>query len=80
MQIETNFDFVPFINDYYIFFVCDQAKKLLADEMNVVKEGMAHGDLSLDAYTTVWEECLSQVSISIFYAYIIIECLENTLK
>ncbi|XP_043498575.1 cell division cycle 5-like protein [Polistes fuscatus] len=22
---------------------------------------MAHGDLSLDAYTTVWEECLSQI-------------------
>ncbi|KAI4499230.1 hypothetical protein M0802_005813 [Mischocyttarus mexicanus] len=39
----------------------DEAKKLLADEMNVVKDGMAHGDLSLDAYTTVWEECLSQI-------------------
>ncbi|KAK2585338.1 hypothetical protein KPH14_010019 [Odynerus spinipes] len=39
----------------------EAAKKLLADEMNVVKEGMAHGDLSLDAYTTVWEECLSQI-------------------
>lgn len=39
----------------------DAAKQLLADEMNVVKEGMAHGDLSLDAYTTVWEECLSQI-------------------
>jgi pre-mRNA-splicing factor CDC5/CEF1 len=29
--------------------------------MSVVKEGMAHGDLSLDSYCTVWEECLSQV-------------------
>lgn len=29
--------------------------------MAVVKEGMAHGELSLDAYTTVWEECLSQI-------------------
>lgn len=29
--------------------------------MAVVKEGMAHGELSLDSYTTVWEECLSQV-------------------
>lgn len=37
--------------------------------MNVVKEGMAHGDLSLDAYTTVWEECLSQVIISFSYIY-----------
>ncbi len=32
---------------------------MLTDEMAVVKEGMAHGELSLDAYTTVWEECLS---------------------
>ncbi|XP_076655106.1 cell division cycle 5-like protein [Halictus rubicundus] len=37
------------------------AKKLLIDEMSVVKEGMAHGELSLDSYTTVWEECLSQI-------------------
>lgn len=39
----------------------ENAKKLLEDEMAVVREGMAHGDLSLDAYTTVWEECLSQI-------------------
>ncbi|KAG7212980.1 hypothetical protein KM043_002320 [Ampulex compressa] len=39
----------------------DAAKQLLTDEMAVVKEGMAHGDLSLDSYTTVWEECLSQI-------------------
>merc|ERR1712029_1207646 len=26
-----------------------------------VAEGMQHGDLSLDAYTQVWEECLAQV-------------------
>ncbi|XP_050465844.1 cell division cycle 5-like protein [Cataglyphis hispanica] len=37
------------------------AKTMLTDEMMVVKEGMAHGELSLDAYTTVWEECLSQI-------------------
>ena len=29
--------------------------------MDVVKAGMAHGDLPQDAYTQVWEECLSQV-------------------
>ena len=29
--------------------------------MDVVKQGMLHGDLSLDAYTQVWEECLAQV-------------------
>nr|XP_033321478.1 cell division cycle 5-like protein isoform X3 [Megalopta genalis] len=37
------------------------AKKLLIEEMSVVKDGMAHGELSLDSYTTVWEECLSQI-------------------
>jgi len=37
------------------------ARSLLAAEMEVVKEGMGHGDLSLEAYTQVWEECLSQV-------------------
>ncbi|KAK0178937.1 hypothetical protein PV327_007775 [Microctonus hyperodae] len=39
----------------------DAAKQLLTDEMEVVREGMAHGELSLDAYSTVWEECLSQI-------------------
>ena len=29
--------------------------------MQVVKKGMGHGDLSLEVYTQVWEECLSQV-------------------
>ncbi|CAH0396111.1 unnamed protein product [Bemisia tabaci] len=39
----------------------EEAKKLLAEEMNVVKQGMGHGDLSIDAFSQVWEECLSQV-------------------
>lgn len=39
----------------------DTAKQLLMDEMEVVRDGMAHGELSLDAYSTVWEECLSQI-------------------
>uniref|UniRef100_A0A182NG25 Pre-mRNA-splicing factor CDC5/CEF1 n=1 Tax=Anopheles dirus TaxID=7168 RepID=A0A182NG25_9DIPT len=38
-----------------------EARKLLAEEMGVVKQGMAHGDLSLESYTQVWQECLSQV-------------------
>ncbi|TRY78786.1 hypothetical protein TCAL_11803 [Tigriopus californicus] len=38
-----------------------QAKALLEQEMTVVKEGMNHGDVSLEAYTQVWEECLAQV-------------------
>jgi len=39
----------------------DEAKELLEQEMETVKTGMQHGDLSLDAYTQVWEECLAQV-------------------
>ena len=38
-----------------------QAKELLQVEMDYVKQKMGHGDLSLEAYTKVWEECYSQV-------------------
>ncbi|KAM4772239.1 cell division cycle 5-like protein [Rhinophrynus dorsalis] len=37
------------------------AEELLQQEMEVVKQGMGHGDLSLDSYNQVWEECYSQV-------------------
>jgi len=37
------------------------ARELMKQEMEVVKQGMGHGELSLDAYTQVWEECLAQV-------------------
>lgn len=40
---------------------CLKAKRLLQMEMDYVKKGMGHGDLSIDAYSTVWEECYSQV-------------------
>lgn len=36
---------------------------MLAAEMEVVKAGMGHGDLSMEAYTQVWEECYGQVNI-----------------
>ncbi|KAF6208293.1 hypothetical protein GE061_016747 [Apolygus lucorum] len=39
----------------------EKAKKMLKTEMEVVKQGMNHGDLSLDTFTQVWEECLAQV-------------------
>nr|SVE75628.1 EOG090X02CC [Daphnia hispanica] len=39
----------------------EQAKELLKVEMEKVKSGMGHGDLTMEAYTQVWEECLSQV-------------------
>ncbi|XP_030054620.1 cell division cycle 5-like protein [Microcaecilia unicolor] len=38
-----------------------KAEELLAKEMDVVKQGMGHGDLSIEAYNQVWEECYSQV-------------------
>lgn len=38
-----------------------KANELLQAEMEVVKAGMAHGDLPKEAYTQVWEECLGQV-------------------
>lgn len=38
-----------------------QAKELLQQEMQMVKEGMGHGDLSLDAFSQVWDECYAQV-------------------
>ncbi|KAL3050747.1 hypothetical protein OYC64_012716 [Pagothenia borchgrevinki] len=37
------------------------AKAVLAAEMEVVKGGMGHGDLSMEAYSQVWEECYGQV-------------------
>ncbi|CAG9765204.1 unnamed protein product [Ceutorhynchus assimilis] len=39
----------------------ETAKQMLKKEMEVVKKGMNHGDLPMDAYTQVWEECLGQV-------------------
>ncbi|TKS86050.1 Cell division cycle 5-like protein [Collichthys lucidus] len=39
----------------------EQAKAVLAAEMEVVKAGMGHGDLSMEAYSQVWEECYGQV-------------------
>ncbi|GFO03517.1 cell division cycle 5-like protein [Plakobranchus ocellatus] len=38
-----------------------QAHELLEKEMQVVKEGMGHGELSAESYAQVWEECYSQV-------------------
>ncbi|XP_078700146.1 cell division cycle 5-like protein [Branchiostoma floridae x Branchiostoma belcheri] len=37
------------------------AKELLSHEMEVVKAGMGHGDLSVEVFNQVWEECYSQV-------------------
>jgi len=37
------------------------ARELLEKEIPVVRKAMGHGDLSIEAYTQVWEECYSQV-------------------
>lgn len=39
----------------------ERAKDLLKREMEVVKKGMGHGELSLESYTHVWEQCLEEV-------------------
>lgn len=38
-----------------------EANKMMIEEMHTVKSGMGHGDLSLENYSQVWQECLSQV-------------------
>lgn len=42
-------------------YYCKQAQDVLVQEMEVVKQGMSHGELSSEAYNQVWEECYSQV-------------------
>lgn len=39
----------------------ERAREMLHAEMEVVKRGMGHGDLSLEAFSQVWDECYSQV-------------------
>lgn len=39
----------------------EEAKLMLKEEMQNVKIGMAHGDLSIESYSQVWQECLAQV-------------------
>ncbi|XP_072391983.1 cell division cycle 5-like protein [Diabrotica undecimpunctata] len=39
----------------------ETAKGILKREMEVVRTGMNHGELPIEVYTQVWEECLSQV-------------------
>ena len=45
----------------YMYLLMFQADLLLKREMDHVKSKMAHGELSLESYTQVWEECYSQV-------------------
>jgi pre-mRNA-splicing factor CDC5/CEF1 len=38
-----------------------KARALLESEMNIVKKTMGHGDINIDVYSKVWDECYSQV-------------------
>lgn len=38
-----------------------KARDLLKREMDFVKRGMNHGDLSIESFSQVWDECYSQV-------------------
>ncbi|CAF0847593.1 unnamed protein product [Didymodactylos carnosus] len=38
-----------------------QARTMLETEMNLVKKSMGHGDIGLETYSKVWDECYSQV-------------------
>lgn len=50
-----------FIKLILCFKILFQAKQVLKKEMEIVKQGMNHGELSLDSFTQVWGECLGQV-------------------
>ena len=47
----------------------DAARSLLNEEIEIVKKAMAHGDLSIDVYTRVWEECYGQVRRKIYLMF-----------
>lgn len=38
-----------------------EAHEILSKEMEIVKDGMGHGNVSSDVYTHVWEECYNEV-------------------
>lgn len=43
------------------------ARELLNNEIGVVKTAMDHGDLAIDAYTKVWDECYGQVCMKLIF-------------
>ena len=43
-----------------------EADVLLKKEFEAVKTGMGHGELSIDSYTQVWEECYAQVTWPVY--------------
>lgn len=47
--------------DYFTPEELDLARQVLQDEMTLVKETIGHGDVSLQTYDAVWEECNAQI-------------------
>jgi pre-mRNA-splicing factor CDC5/CEF1 len=43
----------------------EKSRALLKREVETVKKGMNHGDLTLDAYSQVWEECYREVMFNV---------------
>ena len=43
----------------------EKSRELLKKEVETVKKGMNHGDLTLDAYSQVWEECYREVMFNV---------------
>jgi len=43
----------------------ENARNLLKKEMETVKKGMNHGDLSIEAYSQVWNECYREVMFNV---------------
>ena len=40
-----------------------QAHRLLEEEVEVVRKGMGHGELTPEVFTQVWEECYKEVRV-----------------
>lgn len=43
----------------------ERARALMKQEVGTVKKGMNHGDLTIDAYSQVWEECYREVMFNV---------------
>ena len=40
----------------------EAAKRILAEETEVVRKAMQHGNITMDVYGKVWRDCYSQVN------------------
>ena len=60
MEMSTIF-VLPWLPCYHGYLFPSQAHQLLEEEMDVVKEGMGHGEIQPEAYAQVWEECYNEV-------------------